>query len=150
MVVLGKYWGHMRSTLAGLVQDWDLTVSIRMASDLNWNQMGSAWVGLGQDLEHMGSAGMKIGTTWGWLGSGWVEIEKNEFTSALSWFALGSLGFLHVLLGYPLSFVSVASASLLVRFGFPWVPLWSARVALRFHCSRLCFPLGSGCDPSSS
>ena len=76
MVVLGEYWGHMGSTQAGLVEDWDLMVSFRKASDINWNEMRSAWVGLGQDLKQMGSASRKIGTRWGRLGSGSVEIEN--------------------------------------------------------------------------
>ena len=48
-----------------------------------------------------------------------------------------------MLLGSPSGFISIASVSPLVRFGFPWVPLWAARVALRFYFSRLCLPLGS-------
>ena len=56
---------------------------------------------------------------------------------------MGSLVFAYELLGSPSGFISIASASLLVRFGFPWVPLYAGRVALRFYFNGLCLPLDS-------
>jgi len=60
-----------------------------------------------------------------------------------SWFALGSLGFPDGLLRSPSSLMSIASASLLVRCWFPWVPLYAARVELMFYSNRLRLPLDS-------
>ena len=57
----------------------------------------------------------------------------------LSRFALSFLGIPNGLLGSPLGFISITSASLSVRFEFPWVALWAARVALRFYFDQVLF-----------
>ena len=87
-----------------------------------------------------------------WAPLCWQVRPQVLFRSPLppSWFGLRSLRFAYGRLGSHPGFISVASVSLLVRFGLAWVPLCAGRVALGFESSRLCLPPDSVCDPLGS
>ena len=89
---------------------------------------------------------LPLGSIWVPLGSlmGCQGRPQVLFQSPLppSWFDVGSLGFPYGLVASPSCFISITSASLSVGFEFLWVPLWAARVALRFYFDYLCLSLG--------